>query len=146
MRRNYSLCSAPDDRRHYQIAVKREGQWAWRLALDGGWWPLAHLMVARRATISCSTDGRSRCLRRRRDWHHADPVDDAAPQSRRHRALPFVLLHSRRCQHRVRGELAIEFPGQFTLHHDGGDATQAFDFWPLFSHHRCHVYCCGPGA
>jgi phthalate 4,5-dioxygenase reductase subunit len=31
------------------------------------------------------------------------------------------------------------------LHHDQGDASQAYDFWPLLeSPTAAHVYCCGP--
>ena len=44
---------------------------------------------------------------------------------------------------------------QVHIHHDGGDAARAYDFWPLFERPSsdthgpnagAHVYCCGPQA
>lgn len=38
-----------------------------------------------------------------------------------------------------------ELKDQVIIHHDDGDASQAFDFWPVFERPtRAHVYCCGP--
>ena len=38
-----------------------------------------------------------------------------------------------------------EFRGRVTIHHDGGDPSKAFDFWPVLESPRGqHVYCCGP--
>jgi phthalate 4,5-dioxygenase reductase subunit len=36
--------------------------------------------------------------------------------------------------------------GKVRIHHDHGDAAQAFDLWGLFEKPvpGCHVYCCGP--
>lgn len=32
-----------------------------------------------------------------------------------------------------------------TIHHDNGDATKAFDLWPVLERPtRAHIYCCGP--
>jgi phthalate 4,5-dioxygenase reductase subunit len=44
-------------------------------------------------------------------------------------------------------ELATEFSGKVTLHHDGGDLARTFDFWPVLEKPTtAHVYCCGPRA
>lgn len=38
--------------------------------------------------------------------------------------------------------------GSVTIHHDGGDPSQAFDLWPVVEErkNRAHLYCCGPSA
>ena len=37
-----------------------------------------------------------------------------------------------------------EFSAHVTLHHDGGESNNAFDFWPLFeTPTKAHVYCYG---
>lgn len=40
--------------------------------------------------------------------------------------------------------LAPELRGRVVIHHDGGVAERAFDFWPVLEQPRGHVYCCGP--
>ncbi|MEL6235479.1 MAG: PDR/VanB family oxidoreductase, partial [Pseudomonadota bacterium] len=36
---------------------------------------------------------------------------------------------------------------RLTLHHDGGDLDEVYDFWDHFAEPRpAHVYCCGPSA
>jgi len=43
--------------------------------------------------------------------------------------------------------LADDFSGKVVMHHDGGDAANAFDLWPLLEKPTsAHVYCCGPRA
>jgi len=40
---------------------------------------------------------------------------------------------------------ASEFTGKVILHHDNGDAEQAYDLWPVLEEQRgAHLYCCGP--
>ncbi|SNS50520.1 phthalate 4,5-dioxygenase, reductase subunit [Noviherbaspirillum humi] len=37
------------------------------------------------------------------------------------------------------------YKGKVVIHHDGGDAMQAYDLWPVLEKPgRTHVYCCGP--
>jgi phthalate 4,5-dioxygenase reductase subunit len=45
-----------------------------------------------------------------------------------------------------RDELAVpELRGKVTIHHDGGDLTQALDLWPIVERPQGrHLYCCGP--
>lgn len=38
-----------------------------------------------------------------------------------------------------------EFAGRVTIHHDDGDPSKIYDFWPEFeTPDKTHVYCCGP--
>ena len=40
---------------------------------------------------------------------------------------------------------APEFAGKVILHHDNGDAGQAYDLWPVLEEQRgAQLYCCGP--
>ncbi|GAB3626207.1 Phthalate dioxygenase reductase [Pandoraea terrae] len=40
-----------------------------------------------------------------------------------------------------------EWRSRVTIHHDFGDPSKSFDFWPLFERPKAaHVYCCGPQA
>ena len=40
---------------------------------------------------------------------------------------------------------APPFAERVTIHHDGGDPNQAYDFWDLFEKAgKAHVWCCGP--
>jgi len=41
---------------------------------------------------------------------------------------------------------APEFQGKVVIHHDQGDPSRAFDFWPVLEErkNREHLYCCGP--
>lgn len=42
---------------------------------------------------------------------------------------------------------APEFDGLVTIHHDGGDPAEVYDFWDHFeTPDKTHIYCCGPGA
>ncbi len=40
---------------------------------------------------------------------------------------------------------SADLAGRVTVHHDGGDPDNMYDFWPLFEKPgKAHVYCCGP--
>lgn len=44
-------------------------------------------------------------------------------------------------------ELKTLLGSRLTLHHDGGDPDQVYDFWHHFAEPQMmHVYCCGPAA
>jgi phthalate 4,5-dioxygenase reductase component len=61
---------------------------------------------------------------------------------------PFALYYFTRSPEQMafRAEFtAPEFRSQVTLHHDGGDASKAFDLAPvLATPNDAHIYCCGP--
>lgn len=147
IRRNYSLCCGPEDRRRYQIAVKREanGRGGSRSMADDvavG----AHLMVSTPRN-NFMLDRRAKSFLFVAGGIGITPILSMMRHLKAAGTVPFHLYYCTRdaASTAFASELAIEFPGQFTLHHDGGDATQAFDFWPLFeSPTAAHVYCCGP--
>lgn len=146
-RRNYSICSAPNDRRHYQIAVKREtnGRGGSRSMVD----EVAvgtHLMVSTPRN-NFALDRRAKSFLFVAGGIGITPILSMMRHLKATGVAPFHLYYCTRdaASTAFTAELATEFPGQFTLHHDGGEATQAFDFWPLFeSPSAAHVYCCGP--
>lgn len=145
--RKYSLCSAPDERHRYLIAVKREA------AGRGG---SASLVDQARAGDPVDV---------------SDPVNAfaLAPGAASHILIaggigitPILAMarHLKASGGRFRlyyltrsaeetaflPELsAPAFKGLVTLHHDGGDPDRGFDLWPVLEQPRgAHVYCCGP--
>ena len=147
MRRNYSLCSAPADRSHYQIAVKREanGRGGSRSMVDDVEVGTQLMLSAPRNNFSL--DRRAKAFLFVAGGIGITPILSMMRQLKATGAAPFHLYYCTRdaASSAFATELANEFPGQFTMHHDGGVAAQAFDFWPLFeSPTAAHVYCCGP--
>ncbi len=147
MRRNYSLCSSPAERGHYQIAVKREasGRGGSRSMVDD---------VAVGARLQASAPRNNFALDRRARAAifvaGGIGITPILSMMRHLRGVDGAAFHLYYCTRDAAGtafaaELAHEFPGAVTLHHDGGDAAKAFDFWPLFeTPTAAHVYCCGP--
>ncbi|MDU9005626.1 PDR/VanB family oxidoreductase [Sedimentitalea todarodis] len=42
-------------------------------------------------------------------------------------------------------EMSITYGDRLTLHHDGGDPAEVYDFWDHFEEpQKAHVFCCGP--
>ncbi len=149
-RRNYSLCGDPNDSRTYQLAIKRDAKGR------GGSISMADDVV-QGATLQISTPSNNFALAERakkflfiaggigitpilsmmRHLQHG-PLADA-----------FNLIYCTRDAESTAfaHELQREFPGRVTLHHDHGDAKNAFDFWPLLERPTgAHIYCCGPKA
>lgn len=147
--RSYSLCNDPHERDRYVIAVKREekGRGGSVGLIDGATAGTA-LAVGRPANLF--------------------PLNEAAPSYifvaggigitpilgmmrhlRRHgggRPMRLYYLTRNRAGTAFLPEIAAEgFAGAATVHHDGGDPSQAFDLWPVFEEPtRAHIYCCGP--
>ena len=147
MRRNYSLCNAPADRSHYQIAVKREanGRGGSRSMVDDV--AVGTHLMASAPRNNFALDRRAKSFLFVAGGIGITPILSMMRHLKATGAAPFHLYYCTRdaASTAFAAELADEFAGQFTLHHDGGDATQAFDFWPLFeSPTAAHVYCCGP--
>lgn len=147
MRRNYSLCGAPADRSRYQIAVKREanGRGGSRSMVDevaAG----AHLMVSNPRN-NFGLDKRAKSFLFVAGGIGITPILSMMRHLKAGGGVPFHLYYCTRdaASTAFADELTNEFPGQITLHHDGGDVAKAFDFWPVFeSPTAAHIYCCGP--
>ena len=148
--RRYSLCGAPQERRRYSIAVKREtngrgGSISMVDSIKIG--DLLHLSLPR----------------------NEFELDDAAPSFLfiaggigitpmrsmiRHLMntgdKPFKLYYlSRDPEMTAYGDElgAPELCGKVVVHHDHGDPTRSFDLWPLLEKPTgAHIYCCGPAA
>ena len=145
--RKYSLCNDPEDGDRYEIAVKRDpsGRGGSVSLVDG-------VRAGDEVEVS--------------EPRNAFELNENAPgylfiaggigitplmsMLRRASALakPFRMVYCTRtpAQTPFLDELAGDrFRGKVKLHHDGGDAARAFDFWPLLEKpSREHVYCCGP--
>lgn len=147
-RRNYSLCGDPADTGAYRIAVKRD-------ALGRGGSVAMADQVHKGELLSISAPRNNFELHpRATDFLFIAGGIGITP----------VLSMMRHIKARGRGEFKLiyctrdpentaflnalsgpEFAGQVQLHHDHGDVSQAFDFWPVFeTPGNAHVYCCGP--
>ncbi|NRF88359.1 PDR/VanB family oxidoreductase [Burkholderia gladioli] len=149
-RRRYSLCNAPGERDRYVIAVKRDAN-------------------GRGGSIAMADDTHEGDLIEASGPKNDFPLDGRAPE--------FILIAggigitpmlSMMFQLRAEGlrkfktiyvardpestaffdELSkVQWQNEVRIHHDHGDPTQSFDFWPLFERpSKAHVYCCGPRA
>jgi phthalate 4,5-dioxygenase reductase subunit len=147
--RKYSLCSDPDARDHYRVAIKRE---------DTGRGGSIYL-------IDNTKEGD--------EWFISAPDNAfALPQRGDHFIFiaggigitPFIaMIHALKndpakkfrlyyCSRTpdmtaFREELsAPEYKGKVIIHYDGGDPTKSLDLWPIVEErkNREHLYCCGP--
>ncbi len=150
VRRNYSLCGDPADTTRYCIAVKRDAkgrggsismaddvQTGNTLQVSA---PRNNFELAPRAKkflFIAGGIGITPILSMMRHLRHGDLAES------------FSLIYCTRDPESTAfaADLASEFPGKVTLHHDHGDADQAFDFWPVLERPSgAHIYCCGPKA
>ena len=155
--RKYSLTNSPaDSREHarYVIAVKREGNGrGGSISMTDGLKAGATLMVsAPENAFPMATDARRfifiaggigitpilgmvRTLLGYEETLEQDPA-------------PFKLYYLTRdaAGTAYREELAALGSARAVLHHDGGDAANAFDLWPILEKPAAgtHIYCCGP--
>jgi phthalate 4,5-dioxygenase reductase subunit len=146
--RKYSLCNAPALADCYELAVKRQA--------DGRGGSVALVDGVRTGdTLACSPPRNDFALDpRARDFVFIAGGIGITPimSMVRHLAasgeLPFRLYYLTRSPQATAFRRALEHPGlreRVVLHHDGGDAAQAFDLWPVLERPgSAHVYCCGP--
>jgi phthalate 4,5-dioxygenase reductase component len=150
VRRNYSLCGDPADTARYCIAVKRDANGR------GGSVSMAD-DVAQGSTLLISAPRNKFELapRAKKFLFIAGGIGITPILSMmRHLkngdlAESFSLIYCTRNAENTAfaAELAAEFSGKVTLHHDHGDANQVFDFWPVLERPGgAHIYCCGPKA
>lgn len=146
--RRYSLCNAPDERKSYTIAVKRE---------DGG----------RGGSISLADDTREGDALSVSLPHNdftmtgnpasyvfiaggigITPILSMARHLMATGGKPFRIYYLARTPTMAAfvDELsAPEFRGKVVIHYDHGDPKQSYDLWPVLEQPRnAHVYCCGP--
>ena len=145
--RKYSLCNDPAERDRYVIAVKRDP------AGRGGSVDLVDNTHAG-DTVQVSAPhnafdlaGKAPAFILIAGGIGITPIIAMARQlngeGRRYR----LYYLTRSAEHTAfREELAGgDFIGKVVIHHDGGDAANAFDLWPILEKPSpAHVYCCGP--
>ena len=150
MRRTYSLCNDPNENDRYMIAVKRE---------HGGRGGSVSLVddTVQGGTLDVSLpknefalDSRAKEFILVAGGIGVTPMLSMARQLRTEGTRRFRLYYLTRDPEGTAffDELQRdEWHPYVTIHHDFGDPSRAFDFWPLFERPKpAHVYCCGPNA
>ena len=155
--RKYSLTNSPaDSREHarYVLAVKREGTGrGGSLSMADGLKQGSELMVAapenafplvtnaKRFVFIAGGIGITPILGMVRTLQGYEESLEQEP-------VPFKLYYLSRdaASTPYRDEVAALGSTRAVLHHDGGDAANAFDLWPVLEKPAAgvHVYCCGP--
>lgn len=147
--RPYSLCGDPENTRRYEVAIKREA------AGRGGSLSLADdTKVGDGIEVSSpinafSLDVKAKSFLLLAGGIGITPMRAMLKQLNVESMRGFKLIYLTRDQESTAflEELVSEFgSGQVLIHHDQGDAKQAFDLWKLLEKpvSGCHVYCCGP--
>ena len=147
-RRSYSLCSAPQDTRAWQIAVKRDAN-------------------GRGGSVSLVDEVQEGDLLMASPWSNLFELQSKATEfifiaggigitpilsmirylrSQGHENFKLYYCTRDPASTAFLDELHAAGMGKrVTVHHDHGDLNQALDLWPIFERpSRAHVYCCGP--
>ncbi len=147
-RRSYSLCSAPQDTRAWQIAVKRDAN-------------------GRGGSVSLVDEVQEGDLLMASPWSNLFELQSKATEfifiaggigitpilsmirylrSQGHENFKLYYCTRDPASTAFLDELhAADIGKRVTVHHDHGDLNQALDLWPIFERpSRAHVYCCGP--
>ncbi|HZP79657.1 MAG TPA: PDR/VanB family oxidoreductase [Pseudolabrys sp.] len=149
LERKYSLCNDPAERERYVLAVQREAE-----GRGGSIALVDATQVGDLLTVSAPINDFP-LPERATDFIFIAGGIGITPilaMIRRLQALPdkrFKLYYCSRSPEMTAflNELSVpELNGKVVIHHDGGDPTRAFDFWPILEErkNRAHVLCCGP--
>jgi phthalate 4,5-dioxygenase reductase component len=147
IRRNYSLCGPTSDSSRYEIAVKRDAA-----GRGGSVSMVDDVKVGDTLSVSTPRNNFELAPRAKQFIFIAGgigitPILSMMRHLRHSANTAFKLYY---CTRDAEGTafadvLQSEFPGHVLLHHDHGDVSQAYDFWPLLeSPTAAHIYCCGP--
>ena len=145
--RRYSLASAPSEREHYVIAVKREanGRGGSISAVDDirigdlihASAPRNEFELSESAPSYLFIAGGIGITPIRSMIRHVQQTSDK----------PFRLVYLSRQPEMTayRDEFAgAGYRGKSLIHHDYGDPEKSFDLWAVLEKPKGHVYCCGP--
>jgi phthalate 4,5-dioxygenase reductase component len=147
-RRNYSLCSAPNEKNFYQIAVKRDAR-----GRGGSIGMTDKVREGDVLSVSAPRNNFEVNLRASEFLFLAGGIGITPLMSMmRHLKAEghreFRLIY---CTRDAPGTAFLEeltsppWNSHVQVHHDHGNPDQAFDFWPVFeTPSRAQVYCCGP--
>lgn len=146
--RRYSLCSAPDERGLYSIAVKREANGrggSCSMVDDVAVGDLLHVSLPRNEFEL--KEGAPNYLFIA-GGIGITPIRSMIQHLRNTDSAPWKLYYLSRDAELTayRDELgAPEFRGKVVIHHDHGQSEQSFDLWPVLEKPKgTHLYCCGP--
>ncbi|MFT0172678.1 PDR/VanB family oxidoreductase [Paraburkholderia mimosarum] len=150
-RRSYSLCNDSQERDRYVIAVKRDGNGrggSMSFVDDTAEGDAVDVSLPRN---EFSLDERAKSFILVAGGIGITPMLSMARQLRAEVLRSFKLYYLARDPEGTAffDELTSdEWRADVKMHHDRGDASKAFDFWPVFERPKSgqHVYCCGPQA
>jgi phthalate 4,5-dioxygenase reductase subunit len=150
VRRNYSLCSAPQDTGFYKIAVKRDSA-----GRGGSISMVDDVHEGDMLAISALRNNFELHPRAQKFLFVAGGIG-ITPILSMMRHLKTVGNDDFRLIYCTRDAQSTAFLPELTgpqfaqhvqVHHDQGDINNALDFWPVFeTPTKAHVYCCGPKA
>ncbi|MGU7774237.1 PDR/VanB family oxidoreductase [Burkholderia sp. MR1-5-21] len=150
-RRSYSLCNDSRERDRYVIAVKRDshgrgGSISFVDDTAGG-----DVMDVSLPRNEFQLDDRAKSFILVAGGIGITPMLSMARQLRAEGLRSFKLYYLARDPEGTAflDELGSDdWRSDVKIHHDHGDPSKAFDFWPVFERPKsaAHVYCCGPQA
>lgn len=149
-RRRYSLCNDPQERDRYVIAVKRDGNGRGGSISMVDDTSLGDLVDIAPPRNDFPLDSRANEFIFVAGGIGITPILSMMRQLRSEGARKFKLYYLARDPEataflqELQGD---DWRSQVKVHHDFGDPSRAFDFWPVFERAgKAHVYCCGPRA
>jgi phthalate 4,5-dioxygenase reductase subunit len=147
--RHYSLCGDPQNRGTYEIAIKREANGrggSMSLADDT---EVGQSLEVGEPVNAFGLDDKAKSFLLVAGGIGITPMRAMMWQLHNEGVRQFKLVYLTRDAQST--AFLDEFKsgpwaGKVQVHHDHGDAAQAFDLWKLFEKpvSGCHVYCCGP--
>jgi phthalate 4,5-dioxygenase reductase subunit len=147
--RQYSLCGDPQNRGTYEIAIKREanGRGGSVSLADGT--EVGQFLEVGEPINAFGLDDKAKSFLLVAGGIGITPMRAMMWQLHNEGVRQFKLVYLTRDAQSA--AFLDEFKsgpwaGKVQIHHDHGDAAQAFDLWKLFEKpvSGCHVYCCGP--
>ncbi|MFM0704380.1 PDR/VanB family oxidoreductase [Paraburkholderia sediminicola] len=149
-RRRYSLCNDPQERDRYVIAVKRDSTGRGGSMCMADETAVGDLIDVSPPQNEFPLDARVNEFIFVAGGIGITPILSMMRQLRSEGMRKFKLYYLTRDPEataflqELQGD---EWRLQVTMHHDFGDPSRSFDFWPVFERAgKCHVYCCGPRA
>lgn len=145
--RSYSLCGSPADTTHWRIAVKREAHGRGGSASLADDWAQGSVLPALPPKNFFSLASRAQAFLLIAAGIGITPIYAMvqALLARGQSNVRLIYCSRDAASAAYVAPLRELLGSQLVVHHDGGDADAAFDFWPLLETPTAeHIYCCGP--
>lgn len=147
--RQYSLCGDPQNRGTYEIAIKREANGRGGSVSLADSTEVGQCLEVGEPINAFGLDDKAKSFLLVAGGIGITPMRAMMWQLHNEGVRQFKLVYLTRDAQST--AFLDEFKsgpwaGKVQVHHDHGDAAQAFDLWKLFEKpvSGCHVYCCGP--